>query len=219
MASSSSNKSCLHCHDSSSDCFSNGWKLRNGEYAQLCNRCSYEFNLGRFCEAFHSDEDGWRDCVSCGKLVHCGCIVSLGDYLLLDFNGVICIDCSKTKCINPESESALIPMFEKILTVSDADSKLGRIVIPRKHAEAYFPEITDPLGIQLSVLDTEGIEWDVNFRFWPHLNSKMYVLKGLKDFIRLKNVQAGDTVAFYARESDGKIIMEVRKNHQDFEES
>ncbi|KAI3497065.1 hypothetical protein L1887_39446 [Cichorium endivia] len=71
MASSSSNKSCLHCHDSSSDCFSNGWKLRNGEYAQLCNRCSYEFNLGRFCEAFHSDEDGWRDCVSCGK-IHIG---------------------------------------------------------------------------------------------------------------------------------------------------
>ncbi|CAI9303681.1 unnamed protein product [Lactuca saligna] len=184
MASSSSNKSCLYCKDSSSDCFSNGWKLRNGEFAQLCNRCSHLYNTGRFCVTFHSKENGWRNCNSCGKFVHCGCIMSLGEYSLSDFHGVICTDCSRTECISQESES-LIPLFEKVLTASDTGTKLGRFIIPKEHAEVkkgkeftdHFPEVNDPQGIPMSVLDT-----------------------------------AGDTVAFCARESDRKFVMDVRKS-------
>ncbi|KAL4580257.1 hypothetical protein LXL04_016443 [Taraxacum kok-saghyz] len=214
MSSSPSNKSCVHCNDSSSDCFNNGWKLHSGEHAQLCDRCFGFYNLGRFCEAFHSEEDGWRDCASCGKLVHCGCIVSLDDYSLLDSNGIICINCSKTNCnIAPESEPALIPLFEKVLTNSDSNSKFGRIIIPKKHAEAYFPKVSESQEIPLSVMDTEGNEWNLYFRSWAHKYSKMYHLKGIRDFLLLNNLQAGDTVAFYIKESDGKIVMEARKSH------
>ncbi|CAI9303679.1 unnamed protein product [Lactuca saligna] len=211
MASSSSNKSCLYCKDSSSDCFSNGWKLRNGEFAQLCNRCSHLYNTGRFCVTFHSKENGWRNCNSCGKFVHCGCIMSLGEYSLSDFHGVICTDCSRTECISPESES-LIPLFEKVLTASDTGTQLGRFIIPKEHAEDHFPEVNDPQGIPMSVLDTAGNEWDLSFRYWIHVTSKMYVLKGLRNFIILNNLQAGDTVAFCARESDRKFVMDVRKS-------
>ncbi|PWA54731.1 DNA-binding pseudobarrel domain-containing protein [Artemisia annua] len=59
--------------------------------------CVYE--EGRFCETFHSTDDGWRDCESCGKLVHCGCVVSFNQYFLLDLGGVVCIECSKQNFI------------------------------------------------------------------------------------------------------------------------
>lgn len=37
----------------------------------LINRsspCSSVYEDGRFCETFHSNDDGWRDCESCGKV-------------------------------------------------------------------------------------------------------------------------------------------------------
>lgn len=97
MASSSSSISCFQCGESSSnfDHFKNGWRLRSGQFAQLCPHCAYAYEEGRFCETFHSSDDGWRDCESCGKLVHCGCIVSFNAYMLLDFGGVICMECSR----------------------------------------------------------------------------------------------------------------------------
>ncbi|KAG6383823.1 hypothetical protein SASPL_156408 [Salvia splendens] len=105
-SSSSSRMSCFQCQDSTSNPanFRNGWRLRSGEFAQLCPRCA-------FCETFHSNDDGWRDCGSCGKLVHCGCIVSFGTHLLLDFGGVICMECSRLnfllarkRCLSLEPE-------------------------------------------------------------------------------------------------------------------
>ncbi|KAK3010946.1 hypothetical protein RJ639_011842, partial [Escallonia herrerae] len=64
---SSSRQSCFQCEDASSAEFRNGWRLRSGEFAQLCQRCASVFEEGRFCETFHSNDDGWRDCESCGK--------------------------------------------------------------------------------------------------------------------------------------------------------
>ncbi|XP_021975406.1 uncharacterized protein LOC110870534 [Helianthus annuus] len=98
-SSSSSKSRCLQCHDSTTTCFRNGWRLRNGERANLCYRCACIYENGRFCETFHSDDDGWRDCQSCRKLVHCGCVVSFNQYFLLDLGGVICRDCSKKNLI------------------------------------------------------------------------------------------------------------------------
>ena len=31
---------------------------------------SYAFDQGSFCETFHSDNDGWRKCESCGKVIY-----------------------------------------------------------------------------------------------------------------------------------------------------
>ncbi|KAK4420684.1 B3 domain-containing transcription factor VAL3 [Sesamum alatum] len=170
MASSSS-LSCFQCQDSSSnpDHFRNGWRLRSGDYAQLCPRCASVYEEGRFCETFHSNDDGWRDCESCGKLVHCGCIVSFSTHLLLDFGGIICMECSRfnfllarNRCLSLEPEirarepyqertgqalleaqcwrrvtdldlqqvsrnpkATVTPLFEKILSASDADLKIS----------------------------------------------------------------------------------------------
>ncbi|KAL3325558.1 hypothetical protein AABB24_036671 [Solanum stoloniferum] len=67
--SSSTTTFCFQCEDSSNSVtFRNGWRLRSGKFAQLCHRCASVYEYGRFCVTFHSSDDGWRDCESCGKV-------------------------------------------------------------------------------------------------------------------------------------------------------
>ncbi|MFS7940592.1 putative transcription factor B3-Domain family [Helianthus anomalus] len=244
-SSSSSKSSCFQCHDSTVNSFRNGWRLRNGERAHLCYRCACVYEDGRFCETFHSNDDGWRDCESCGKLVHCGCVVSFNQYFLLDFGGVICMECSKKnlilarnrryarefqtdpvdfpdlakkvqsdsdiQCIPRTNKSVLSPLFEKLLTASDADIRTGRIVIPKKYAETFFPEISEPKGLMMNILDIENKEWKFAFRYWPNCGSRTYVLEGIREFLAVKKLQAGDTVTFYRVEPGGNMAIGIRK--------
>ncbi|GKA04691.1 B3 domain-containing protein-like protein isoform X1 [Tanacetum coccineum] len=257
MASSSSTSSCFQCHDSSSKCFKNGWKLRNGEHAHLCFKCACVYEEGRFCETFHSTDDGWRDCESCGKLVHCGCVVSFNQYFLLDLGGIICIECSKQKfilarsqryahgfqtdptdvpylakrvqiephyrppsidsdiqCIPKTSKAVLNPLFEKLLSASDVKS--GRIVIPRRDAENFFPAVSEPRGIRMNILDMESKDWEVRFHYWLQKNCKTYVLEGLRDFMASRILQAGEivyfcSVTFYREEPGGRMVIGISK--------
>ncbi|XP_055808390.1 B3 domain-containing protein Os07g0679700-like isoform X5 [Solanum dulcamara] len=187
------------------------------------------------------------------KLVHCGCIVSFNTYLLLDFGGIMCMECSKknfilarNRCLShetpvPTGESQLDatqtviepqymprvtesklqkisinPLFQKLLSASDADLALSRLVIPKKCAEiplvgeAYFPRLSGPHKIPINILDTEGKEWNFRFRFWPNSRSKMYVLEGLRDYMVSKKWQAGDVVTFYRIEPGQKLVMGLR---------
>ncbi|PWA97244.1 B3 domain-containing protein [Artemisia annua] len=203
---------CFNCKHSSSYSLKNGWKDSTGQYVQLCFNCCSIYKAGQFCEMFHSDEDGWRDCESCKQLIHCGCIVSLGDYILHDSGGIRCNGCSDTSllardCSNEESHSTdvtdlasdtepkfvLTPLFEKQVTASDARLKTSRLRIPNEHALAHFPAISGYERARLNILDTDGKDWDVCFRCSPYHNKKSYFMTGLKTFYFSKNLQAGDT--------------------------
>ncbi|GFP78573.1 b3 domain-containing transcription repressor val2 [Phtheirospermum japonicum] len=280
---SSSRISCFQCQDSSSalDHFKNGWRLRSGDHAQLCPRCASVYEEGKFCETFHLNHEGWRDCESCGKLVHCGCIVSFNNHLLLDFGGIICMECSRlnfllifvtknpiyflefrskttglpkkliislkfslaplnfredfglkhwkarNRCLsidpdirarelnqdpsgqapveaqlwprvtdlqlqqvsrNPKATAT--PLFEKILTASDSDLKLARLIIPKRCAEAFFPDISGLNGLRIKIQDTEGNEWEFQYRYWLNGGSRIYVLEGLRDIMVSKKMAA-----------------------------
>ncbi|KAJ6846725.1 B3 domain-containing protein-like [Iris pallida] len=428
-----------------------GWRLRSGDHADLCERCFHVYEQGNFCEAFHSDTAGWRKCELCEKRLHCGCIVSLPGYLLLDAGGVECMGCARktsavaqnqmwapslllpqqpqvherpkehpakswnqgtssfpgqwrqashmwsaigpqselqqrlafefdrppnaeklisvsrpsissqvrrmtnlpekqassslshivrdryenettgdnqmstrkgvisdpctssspgvnfethpnsngkpsilkgdpsfliglasplsspngatdlgristtqaprqmapplTKQISPNphnqsdscgeirngksradartraqllprywpritdqelqqisgnSNSVITPLFEKMLSASDA-GRIGRLVLPKKCAEAYFPAISHPEGLPLTVQDAGGKEWIFQFRFWPNNNSRMYVLEGVTPCIQSMQLQAGDTVTFSRIDPEGKLVMGFRK--------
>ncbi|KAL5986860.1 hypothetical protein ACLOJK_015194 [Asimina triloba] len=66
----------------------------------------------RFCETFHSNVAGWRNCESCGKKVHCGCIASMHIYFLLDAGGVECIVCARKTFVAASNQiwpSSLFP--------------------------------------------------------------------------------------------------------------
>ncbi|OMP04595.1 hypothetical protein COLO4_09479 [Corchorus olitorius] len=321
---------CFHC-ESPSENFFPGWPLRNGGYAMLCARCGAAFAGGTFCDTFHPKASGWRNCASCKKRIHCGCIMAAHTFSILDFGGVKCAECSINEVLalhpfspslgspeamqhnvgSPEksslesqqavtggksdsftpvvdinsgadpilsqdsvdvlpnkiaiptipgaafpvtsplseigeessvntpdqtnssrqknggkrrrrrnackqavqsrSKSNLIPLFEKEMTASDADLRNGRLVLPKRCAEAYFPKISGVQGIFLMVQDTRGNNWELYYRFWSNTNGKMYVLEGLKDYILLMKCQAGDKVTFYKREPDGKFVMGLKK--------
>lgn len=96
--------------------------------------------------------------------------------------------------IGQKIKSVVIPLFEKLLSASDADHKLARLVIPKKCAE-----------------DTEGKEWELHFCYWINNGSKMYVLEGLKDYISSRQWQAGDIVTFYRIEPEKKLMIGLRK--------
>ncbi|XP_015887956.2 B3 domain-containing protein Os07g0563300 isoform X1 [Ziziphus jujuba] len=411
-----------------------GWRLRTGELAELCDRCGSAYEEGRFCDSFHLNASGWRSCESCGKGVHCGCIVSSNAFTLLDPGGIECIACARknvilssntawppslffhstlperlkdlsvknwsqlagsgpvpwrqapslfgsitpsemhsrvpyevdisaainklnagerigvtslekrkiedfserlqngslklgardalengtagrncedqiNSCLNlgqqpsslkeepstpqfglsvpyasasetngqvgaagsnlrptpppmpkqfignlhsgvdspgetqirnarpradargrnqllprywprftdqelqqisGDSNSVITPLFEKMLSASDA-GRIGRLVLPKKCAEAYFPPISQPEGLPLKVQDAKGKEWIFQFRFWPNNNSRMYVLEGVTPCIQSMQLQAGDIVTFSRLEPEGKLVMGFRK--------
>ncbi|XP_065020923.1 B3 domain-containing protein Os07g0563300-like isoform X4 [Musa acuminata AAA Group] len=112
--------------------------------------------------------------------------------------------------ISGDTNSVITPLFEKMLSASDA-GRIGRLVLPKKCAEAYFPTISQPEGLPLKVQDASGKDWVFQFRFWPNNNSRMYVLEGVTPCIQAMQLQAGDTVTFSRIDPEGKLVMGFRK--------
>ena len=95
-------------------------------------------------------------------------------------------------------------MFEKVVTPSDV-GKLNRLVIPKQHAERYFPldgAAAPPVeangggkGMVLSFEDHAGKAWRFRYSYWN--SSQSYVMtKGWSRFVKEKRLGAGDTVLF-----------------------
>ncbi|XP_042014730.1 B3 domain-containing transcription repressor VAL1-like [Salvia splendens] len=413
-------KNCMNeaCRGTTSSDSKKGWSLKSGGFAGLCYKCGSAYENSVYCETYHQDESGWRECRICGKIVHCGCIASKHLFEYMEFGGVACITCAKrleiqspqpvqvpnnitsikstnktftreaqpvvierrvedekfstqkllqlTRAIGansvpssvelkkdesllrsaessnrvqnhsqncsspvfvksdysrpkqgvkdmyeslalpslkfslssplgssnsvlpipvpggiveaneptkgslqhgqrarhispkppkPSSESnkgsssqtrvprppaegrgrsqllprywpritdqelqqlsgdfksTIIPLFEKTLSASDA-GRIGRLVLPKACAEAYFPTINQSEGIPIRIQDIKGKEWTFQFRFWPNNNSRMYVLEGVTPCIQNMQLQAGDTVIFSRIDPGGQLVIGCRK--------
>ncbi|KAL8138285.1 hypothetical protein V2J09_004286, partial [Rumex salicifolius] len=110
----SSAASCFNneCREAKSESRRKGWRLRNGDHAELCDCCASAFEEGKFCDTFHQHVAGWRSCESCGKPVHCGCIAAEHTFVLLDAGGVNCVDCAiktSTLCIQTTQNQVCSP--------------------------------------------------------------------------------------------------------------
>lgn len=108
------------------------------------------------------------------------------------------------------SNCTVTPLFEKVLSASDA-GRIGRLVLPKACAEAYFPPIDQSEGLPIKIRDIKGREWTFQFRFWPNNNSRMYVLEGVTPCIQNMQLQAGDTVIFSRLDPEDKLIIGCRK--------
>lgn len=113
--------------------------------------------------------------------------------------------------ISGDLNSTVVPLFEKVLSASDA-GRIGRLVLPKACAEAYFPPISSSEGLPIIIQDVKGKEWTFQFRFWPNNNSRMYVLEGVTPCIQNMQLQAGDTVIFSRIDPGGKLVIGFRKS-------
>ncbi|KAJ4834401.1 hypothetical protein Tsubulata_007343 [Turnera subulata] len=118
---------------------------------------------------------------------------------------------SEPRVARPPAEGRVQPLFEKVLSASDA-GRIGRLVLPKACAEAYFPPISQSEGLPIRIQDVKGREWTFQFRFWPNNNSRMYVLEGVTPCIQSMQLQAGDTIIFSRIEPGGKLVVGYRKS-------
>ncbi|KAL1196954.1 B3 domain-containing protein [Cardamine amara subsp. amara] len=106
------------------------------------------------------------------------------------------------------------PLFEKSLTPSDV-GKLNRLVIPKQHAEKYFPlnavvasgadTSSSEKGMLLSFEDESGRSWRFRYSYWN--SSQSYVLtKGWSRFVKDKQLDPGDVVSFQRHRSDPRRL-------------
>ncbi|KAJ4727998.1 B3 domain-containing transcription factor NGA1-like [Melia azedarach] len=87
-------------------------------------------------------------------------------------------------------------MFDKVVTPSDV-GKLNRLVIPKQHAEKYFPldSSSNEKGLLLNFEDRNGKAWRFRYSYWN--SSQSYVMtKGWSRFVKEKKLDAGDIVSF-----------------------
>nr|UBY07470.1 NBS-LRR disease resistance protein [Dasypyrum villosum] len=89
-------------------------------------------------------------------------------------------------------------MFDTVLTRGDV-GMLNRLVVPKKHAEKYFPldssSTRNRKGTVLSFEDPAGKSWFFHYSY--RNSSQNYVMfKGWSDFVKDKFLEAGDTVSF-----------------------
>ena len=104
-------------------------------------------------------------------------------------------------------EEAKEHMFEKPLTPSDV-GKLNRLVIPKQHAERYFPlggDSSESKGLLLSFEDETGKCWRFRYSYWN--SSQSYVLtKGWSRYVKEKRLDAGDVVLFERHKGDAQRL-------------
>lgn len=111
------------------------------------------------------------------------------------------------------SEEEKEGMFEKPLTPSDV-GKLNRLVIPKQHAERYFPlDSEETKGLLLSFEDESGKCWRFRYSYWN--SSQSYVLtKGWSRYVKDKRLDAGDVVLFQRhRTHPHRFFISWRRRH------
>jgi hypothetical protein len=105
-------------------------------------------------------------------------------------------------------------MFDKVVTPSDV-GKLNRLVIPKQHAEKYFPldAAANEKGLLLSFEDRTGKPWRFRYSYWN--SSQSYVMtKGWSRFVKEKRLDAGDTVSFgrgVGEHARGRLFIDWRR--------
>ncbi|KAF6144328.1 hypothetical protein GIB67_024555 [Kingdonia uniflora] len=105
-------------------------------------------------------------------------------------------------------------LLQKVLKQSDVGN-LGRIVLPKKEAETYLPELEARDGISIAMEDigTSRV-WNMRYRFWPNNKSRMYLLENTGDFVRSNGLQEGDFIVIYSDIKCGKYMIRGVKVRQ-----
>ncbi|KAH9603192.1 hypothetical protein KSS87_021912 [Heliosperma pusillum] len=83
--------------------------------------------------------------------------------------------------------------FEKRLTPTDCNTVAGRLLLPKKYAEAFLPMPPGQQKMPVTMKDVEGRTWYLNLRWWPHKKSRKYVLDGTRNCMNEMGWNVGDS--------------------------
>ncbi|ONK59314.1 uncharacterized protein A4U43_C08F5170 [Asparagus officinalis] len=102
-------------------------------------------------------------------------------------------------------------LLQKELKNSDVGS-LGRIVLPKREAEAHLPVLNVRESFSLPMFDMETSQlWTFKYRYWPNNKSRMYILESTGDFVKTHNLQVGDFIMLYKDDEGDRYIIRARK--------
>ncbi|KAK9267117.1 hypothetical protein L1049_009536 [Liquidambar formosana] len=103
-------------------------------------------------------------------------------------------------------------LLRKELKNSDVRN-LGRIVLPKKEAEANLPSLSDKEGIPIVIMDVYSNQaWGMRYKYWSNNKSRMYVLENTGDFVRQNALENGDCMTLYEDESKNLYFSIKRVN-------
>ncbi|KAJ3687353.1 hypothetical protein LUZ61_016517 [Rhynchospora tenuis] len=117
------------------------------------------------------------------------------------------VSASERRQVLKSQDKNLRFLLQKVLKQSDVGS-LGRIVLPKKEAEVYLPELDSRDGITIPMEDigTSRV-WNMRYRFWPNNKSRMYLLENTGDFVRSNGLEEGDFIVIYSDVKSGKYMI------------
>lgn len=78
--------------------------------------------------------------------------------------------------------------------------------LPQAVAEAQFGDLLETQGATLVGEDTDGIRYDLKFRFWINNQSRMYLIEGCADVLKKYKLGFGDVIVF-ARKPDNTLVL------------
>lgn len=135
-----------------------GWRLRSGDFVDLCDRCASAYEQGKFCDVFHQRASGWRCCESCGKRIHCGCIASASAYTLMDAGGIECLACARKKfALGPNFSPSPSFLFQSPISEKFKDLSINWSSSTRSNQISYQPpSCLDPSVLQFDFRNRGG---------------------------------------------------------------
>ncbi|TVU16575.1 hypothetical protein EJB05_40146, partial [Eragrostis curvula] len=93
----------------------------------------------------------------------------------------------------------------KDLTNSDCGS-MGRIVLPKRDAEANLPALVekDSMILEMDDFELSRVVWKFKYRYWPNNKSRMYILETAGGFVKRHELHAGDLLIIYNHKRTGR---------------
>ncbi|XP_024401493.1 B3 domain-containing protein VP1 [Physcomitrium patens] len=106
-------------------------------------------------------------------------------------------------------------LLQKELRPSDVGN-LGRIILPKKEAEAHLPILALREGILLQMEDFDsGHCWKIRYRFWPNNKSRMYLLENTGEFVKSHRLEEGDLLVLYKIQEGNYVLRAQKKVHSE----
>ncbi|KAL9257681.1 B3 domain-containing protein, partial [Drosera capensis] len=104
--------------------------------------------------------------------------------------------------------SALVPLFEIVLSRGDVNPKIGCLIIPETYAQEYFPVCPERRGTPMRIWDSECRLWKFMLRTMMVKKKQLTVLDGTRKCIRTMQWKSG---GICKKDPEGELFIGLKK--------